>query len=151
MVKSYPKVYLAGPITGGSYGGVTGWRDEIKRILGDVNIIGFSPMRHKEYLLKEKEIADNYNQHYMSTITAINIRDCNDVKTSDAILVNFIGATKVSIGTVMEIAWARAFGIPVIIAIDDQNVHQHGMLLYHAIVVNNLDDAVIAIKSTLLP
>ena len=143
------KVYLAGPITGGTFGGVTEWRKVVKSKLSEHGLDGFSPMRHKDYLLNEKEIKDNYDAFYLSTIAAINIRDYNDCRTSGALLVNLLGSTKVSIGTVMEIAWARAFSVPVVIAIETDNIHQHGMLTYHAVVVDNLSDAVHAVTTIL--
>ncbi len=143
------KVYLAGPITGKSYNGCTEWRNEVKDQLYQLGLDGFSPMRHKEFLLNEKEIKDNYNDQYLSTVTAINIRDYNDVKTSGALLVNFLGASKVSIGTVMEIAWARVYNIPVVIVVEKNNIHQHGMLMYHTIVVDSLSDAIHAINTIL--
>lgn len=145
------KVYLAGPITGGSFDGVTNWRVKVREALDKQGLNGYSPMRHKDYLLNEKSIADSYSAHYLSTATAINVRDYNDCKTSGAILVNLLGATKVSIGTVMEIAWARAFSVPVVIAIEAENVHQHAMLTHNAILVTSLDEAVHAITTILNP
>lgn len=143
------KVYLAGPITGSTYEGATEWRDVVKLKLDQLGLVGFSPMRGKDYLLKEKEIKDNYDAYFLSTITAINIRDYNDCRTSGALLVNLLGSTKVSIGTVMEIAWARAFNVPVVIVIEEKNVHQHGMLLYNAIVVDDLNKGIHAINNLL--
>jgi len=144
------KVYLAGPITDTSYGESTGWRDSVIKELNLVNIDGYSPMRGKAYLSKEEKIADSYSNYTMSSITGINVRDFNDCKTSDGILVNLLGARKVSIGTVMEIAWARAFQIPIVIIMEEDNIHQHAMLTFGNIIVNNINDGVSAIKLLLL-
>src|ERR1051326_6167244 len=104
------KVYLAGPISGSNYTKTTEWREYAKNLLLDHNIKGYSPMRGKAYLSKEEKIKDSYSDHTMSSITGINVRDYNDCKTADAVLVNFLDCgDRVSIGTVMEIAWARAF------------------------------------------
>lgn len=145
------KVYLAGAITGLSYGNATTWREEVKLKLNDFGIKSFSPMRGKSYLSKEDKLSDTYNNHTMSSIVGINVRDFNDVKTSDAILVNLLNTTKVSIGTVMEIAWARAFQIPVVIVMENENVHNHGMLTFGNIITNNIDDGVSAIIQLLNP
>lgn len=145
------KVYLAGPITGHSYNDVTGWRDIVKEVLLDVGIHSYSPMRGKSYLSKEDELHDSYSDHTMTSITAINIRDYNDVKTSDAILVNLLYTKHVSIGTVMEIAWARAFQIPVVIVIEKDNIHSHGMLTYNAILADNLEEGVRAVIQIVNP
>lgn len=88
----------------------------------------------------------------MSSIVGINVRDYNDVKTSDALLVNLLDYNnKVSIGTVMEIAWARVFQIPVVIVMEKENIHNHGMLTYGNIVVNGLSEGIAAIQQLLLP
>ena len=146
------KVYLAGPITGQSYGGSTGWRESVKSVLAEVGIDGYSPMRGKAYLSKEDKVKDSYADHTMSSINGINVRDYNDCKTADAILVNFLGCgSRVSIGTVMEIAWARAFQIPVVIIMEEENVHDHGMLTFGNIVVNDIAQGVEAIEQILLP
>jgi len=145
------KVYLAGPITGYSYGEVSNWRDSIKDILADVGIHGYSPMRGKVYLSKEEEIKDSYSNHTMSSIDGINIRDFNDVKTSNALLVNLLDAKHVSIGTVMEVAWARAFQIPIVIVMESDNIHEHGMLTYGTILADNLEEGVRAIIQIVNP
>lgn len=146
------KVYLAGPITGQSYDGSTEWREEPKNTLDKYRLDGYSPMRGKAYLSKEDKIKDSYSDYTMSSINGINVRDFNDCKTADAILVNFIGCgTRVSIGTVMEIAWARAFQIPIVIVMEKENVHNHGMLTFGNIIVDNMEDGISAIRQILLP
>lgn len=140
------KVYLAGPITGLTYDGATEWRDKVKEELWKYDVKGLSPMRGKAYLSAEDKIADSYSDKTMSSITAINLRDRNDVKTSDAILVNLLGAKTVSIGTVMEIAWAIAYDIPCVIVMEKTgNIHEHGMLTFRHIIVDNLNEGVKAI------
>jgi nucleoside 2-deoxyribosyltransferase len=146
------KVYLAGPISGHSYNSVNEWRDMAKLHLLKFDIDGFSPMRNKIYLSEEKTIKDNYSNFTMSSINGINVRDYNDCKTSDAILVNFLDSKeKISIGTVMEIAWARAFQIPVVIVMEETNPHNHGMLTFGNIVVNSLEEGLDAIVQILCP
>lgn len=147
------KVYLAGPITGASWNESEGWRDILKqkarnasyqsgmkivRPFEDVKF--FSPLRGKEYLKSETSIKDSYDEHKFSTAKSIMLRDHHDVETSDAIIVNLQGATRVSIGTVMEIAWAYAYRKPVICIIEEPekletgfaassgNIHEHSML-----------------------
>jgi len=146
------KVYLAGPITGQTYGGSTGWRDEVKTILENRGIRAYSPMRGKAYLSAEEKMADTYTDKTMSSINGINVRDYNDVKTSDAVLVNLLpSGNRVSIGTVMEIAWARMAQIPVVIVMNEDNVHNHGMLIYGNIVVPTIEQGVEAVSQILLP
>jgi nucleoside 2-deoxyribosyltransferase len=104
------------------------------------NVRFYSPLRGKDYLRSQESIKDSYNEHKFSTAKSIMLRDHYDVETSDAVIVNLIGATRVSIGTVMEIAWAYAYRKPVICIIEEPekqetgfasssgNIHEHAML-----------------------
>ncbi len=57
-------------------------------------------------------------------------RDRFDATRCDVLLVNLLGAAKVSIGTVMEIAWADLKRTPIVVAIenDGSNPHEHAMI-----------------------
>jgi nucleoside 2-deoxyribosyltransferase len=120
------RVYLAGPITGLSYADGQDWRDYAIKELESWDIEGLSPLRGKDYLAAFETID---KQHIGRTDWPLSLpqgivgRDRNDVKTSDLILVNFADAKKVSIGTCMEIAWADAFRVPVLMVRGE--VHDH--------------------------
>jgi nucleoside 2-deoxyribosyltransferase len=149
------KVYLAGTISGASVGSATGWRDYAKSKLKEYGVLGYSPMRGTAYVtgtrdLTDKEKVSFYGQN-IDSIVGINVRDFNDCKTADAVLVNLIDAPKVSIGTVMEIAWARAFQIPVVIVMEKENIHNHGMLTYGNVITDNLDEGIKSIVQILCP
>lgn len=61
---------------------------------------------------------------------AILASDRFDTRRCDVMLVNFLGAKKVSIGTVCEIAWADAYRIPIVCMIEDEgNPHDHLLLM----------------------
>lgn len=133
-----PTVYLAGPITGLDHAGATDWRKAVIADLATAGIKGLSPMRGKEYMSHVTEFTsdgDQYEKLYgvrnvMSTNRGIMTRDRFDATRCDATLVNFMGATRVSIGTVMEIAWADAHRIPVVCAMEPEgNPHHHGMVM----------------------
>ncbi len=121
-------VYLAGPITGLSYNGTTEWRQQAIDHLKDFSIRGLSPMRHKEYLIGESAISDSYAS-CLSSQRGIYARDRFDCHRADLVLVNLLGATRVSIGTVMEIAWAAQNNTPIVLVMEDSdNIHEHSML-----------------------
>lgn len=130
---TYPvkTVYLAGPITGLSYGDARhGWREEFASMLPE-HILPASPMRGKEYLKMETKLVGHpsmYPGSLMSTPSGIVTRDRNDVKSCDAMVACFLGCDKVSLGTCIEFGWADAFGKPIIMIMEDENVHQHAML-----------------------
>lgn len=121
-------VYLAGPITGISYGECTDWRTYADTLLSP-GIIGVSPMRAKEYLAREAAITHSYEDTVLSCAKGITTRDRMDVRRADLVLVNLVGAKTVSIGTVMEIAWADAYRVPVVVAMEPTgNLHEHPMI-----------------------
>ncbi|MHC4117579.1 MAG: hypothetical protein ACYSWO_08740 [Planctomycetota bacterium] len=121
------KLYLAGPITGCSFAGCTDWRKGVADALAGYNVECLDPMRGKDYLSGETNIGNEYDT-VLSCSRGIMTRDRFDCTRCDLLLVNFLGATKVSIGTVMEIAWADLCRIPIVIVSEDCNVHNHAML-----------------------
>jgi nucleoside 2-deoxyribosyltransferase len=145
-------VYLAGPITGMSYGASTDWRDYAAKNI-DSQIQTISPMRHKEYLANETAIASSYEKNPMSCAKGITTRDRFDCMRSDAVLVNLLGAEKVSIGTVMEVAWADSARKQIVLVIDKADkVHMHPMLTEACgYIVDNLDEALSIVERVLLP
>lgn len=148
------KVYLAGPITGLSFGESTDWREYINNRfkVEAPQIFGFSPLRGKKYLKEHKQIAPEYDQWPLSTARGITERDKFDCKTSDIVLVNLLGAQSVSIGTVLEIGWASANGIPVVTVMEDDNVHNHAMVREtSSFVVDSLDKGFDVVCAILLP
>lgn len=123
-------VYLAGPIAGCSYKGAVDWREEVQLKMPD-GIVGISPMRAKDFLSDSECIHRfGYPSKAGATEQAIMMRDYNDVRRCDALFVNFLEAEQVSIGTVMELAWAYQLQKPVVVAIDEDpdNIHRHCML-----------------------
>lgn len=152
-------VYLAGPITGLTFDGCTDWREYAIKSLADAGIKGLSPMRAKEYLrdagvlpaLKNAKEDYEYAKYgVMSTSRGIMTRDFFDATRCDVTLVNFQGAKIVSMGTVMEVAWAYQKRTPVVAVMEEGNIHEHGMI-NEAIGfrLETLDEALNVIKSIL--
>lgn len=126
-------VYGAGPITGLDYDGAQNWRVHAKNYLADRGVKLVSPLRAKEYLrgipALTADCAGYGELNCMSSARGIMTRDHYDATRADALLVNLLGATKVSIGTVMEIAWAWDNGVPVVVAMEESgNPHEHAMI-----------------------
>jgi nucleoside 2-deoxyribosyltransferase len=148
-------VYLAGPISGLSYGEATDWRELVKKELAAYGIVGLSPMRGKEYLQGERAIADSYKEHIMSTDRAIGTRDAYDVRRSDAVLFNFLGAETLSGGSFIEVGMAHAWRKLIVVVMEEskgdlRNVHDHGMLRDYAHwVVPDLEAAVYVLRAVL--
>lgn len=158
---SNPRVYLAGPIRGLNYNEATEWREQATAALGAVGIDGMSPMRAKAYLkgsadaadVGRQKLADTYPQHPLSTARAIVTRDRKDCMRSDMVIMYLKGAKTVSIGSVMEIAWADAARVPVVLVMEKEgNIHEHGMIAETCgFRVETLDEAIHVVKAVLLP
>lgn len=146
-------VYLAGPITGTSYEECTDWRKMVSHVLTSAGIDSYSPMRAKDYLLQETSVDDSYEETVMSSQRGIYARDYYDCRTCDAIIVNLLGAERVSIGTVMEIAWATAYEKPIVLVMEkENNIHEHSMLREACpFRVDTLNEGVDIMKTLLLP
>lgn len=128
-----PMIYLAGPITGLSYTGCTDWRKFAEETLDRAGIKAWSPMRAKEYLANLSSISGTGEEYahlgVFATPRGVMTRDRFDTSRCDMVLANLLGATTVSIGTVMEIAWADLARIPIICVIEETgNPHEHMML-----------------------
>jgi nucleoside 2-deoxyribosyltransferase len=135
-------LYLAGPITGCSYKGATGWRHKFAEDAQALGYNVYSPMRGKEHLVHIKRLRPHGYDNPMSTDQAIMRRDSFDVRRSDVLVANLAGAEIVSIGTVMELGWAYILGKYVIIVMEDKNIHSHAFVEQSAsAIVETLKDA----------
>jgi nucleoside 2-deoxyribosyltransferase len=122
------KVYLAGPISGCSYKESNSWRDFAADYLAKRRITAFSPMRFKEHLKGLKSISD-CGRDQLTSQRGLVARDKYDVKSSDLILFNLLGAKKVSIGSVIEYGWAAAFDKLVVTVMEPKgNPHEHSFI-----------------------
>lgn len=146
------KVYLAGAISGLSYADGQDWRTYATEKLAESGIDGFSPLRAKDYLAAHGLLTGSYEQFPLSTAAGIMTRDHYDCMTADVILMNLLNTQKVSIGTVMEAAWAFAYRKPLVMIMEPGNLHEHPMLDQAiGFRVDNLDNGLSIVKAILLP
>ncbi len=130
IMKHY--VYLSGPIAGLTYDQSEDWRTRAKALLDSDTIKTLSPLRAKEALRSVGAITGTGQEYAhltpLATARGIMTRDRFDTMRSTVVLVNLFGAKKVSIGTVMEIAWADAARIPIVLVMEPGNIHEHVMI-----------------------
>ncbi len=152
---SNPLVYLCGPITGLCLDEARlGWRKYMQTELAMLGIESLSPMRWTDHITTKKpmhKMGDPKKRHIQSSPGFIKIRDKWDCKRCDLLFANFLGATVASVGSVLEVAWAEDAGNPVIIAMENDNVHSHAMMNELGIIVPDLDTSIQVIKSFLIP
>ncbi len=147
--RNRPTVYLCGPITGLSHDEARlGWRKWMRDELAKVDIDALSPMRCTDHLKNEKSLsAQGYAKHIQSTPKFITLRDRWDTQRSDLVFANLLGTTEVSIGSVGEVFWCDSVRTPMIIAMEEDNIHQHAMIQELAIIVPDLETGIHVIKS----
>jgi len=160
----FKTVYLAGPISGLSYDEANDWRSEVRNQLLKMGIKAISPLRSKVWIKDAKQIdqastlidflpddMDASVMKSMSNSRGITTRDRFDCLNSDVLFVNLLNAKQVSIGTVMEIAWADALRKPIILIIEpNNNIHDHAMIREcGGFRVNSIKDGIEIVKSIL--
>lgn len=135
-------LYLGGPIIGGSFGDSNDWRKYVESKMPPfIKVV--SPMRGKENLAKVETILGPDEDFPLTSQKGITTRDRFDVGRSNMLLMNFIGAPRVSIGSVIELGWADAFRKPVLVVMEPDNIHQHLMVKEIAgFVVPELDQGI---------
>ena len=151
-------VYLSGPMGGCSYEEMTGWRKQAESALNSENVRCTLPTR-----------SITKNKHPYETERWINRRDHFDCTKAAVILVNLQGMKTISIGTVMEIAWAYDRQIPVIAIVDKEpslhfvsmeegaavymknpEIHKHPMMIDSITqVVYSVDEGIAFVKELL--
>ena len=147
-----PLVYLAGGIAGLSGQSTLDWRQNAAWALTDRGIETLCPMRAKSALSDQAVISGNYRDYAsfgaFFTSRGIMVRDFNDVKRCDALLVNLLGLAKPSMGTIMELAWAYAMQKPAVVAIEAAgNPHDNHPMIHEAISfrATTMDEAIDAV------
>ncbi len=154
-------VYLAGPIAGCSYKEATDWREAVVQDFAP-GIIGISPMRLKEWCARVREITDvdQYREitdeaEYLITGEghAIGTRDFFDVGHADMVLAYLpetLNSRRPSWGTSIEIGWASAQRVPVVLVTDDPSLVKHPLVRTHVgWIVPTLELGVAVVNSVL--
>lgn len=153
MLNSSFKLYLSGPIAGLSFDDAEDWRQHVIKTI-DPRIICYSPLRAKEFLRELETIEPDNVARFDSpfvTDSAITTRDRFDCMGSDLMLVNLMGAERISVGTMIELGWADAARVPVVLAMEKGNAHEHPIV--HGVCgfrVHDLDSAIRAAELILL-
>ena len=147
-----PIVYAAGPIAGQSYEGAIEWRFQLQELLMECDVR--SPMRGKESLKNRATmpyvVEPDQSNHGVDTQHAIVIRDHWDVQNCDILVVNFAPATKVSVGSCFELAWALAYRKPAVVIMGENGLHDHPFIQEAAyVVVPDLETVALIVRQLL--
>lgn len=135
-------VYLAGSISGMTYEDATEWRRKADILLKQtgINFNSVDPMRGKENLFGSSELPHESPKHPAKHIW---LRDKYDVESCDGMIVNFLNCKRVSIGTCVEIGMGVEQEIPIIVIMEENNIHNHPFITEPAYrVVRTLEEAI---------
>lgn len=122
-------VYLAGPITGRTIGEANDWRYPIIAELRQHSIIGISPLRCEPARGDRYTIANADPQ--FGTARAIGSKNMMDVRLCTLTLAYLPAALNTpwpSVGTISELAWAKAMNKPTILVSDDPRIIEHPVI-----------------------
>ena len=122
-------VYCARPLTGCKYEEIVGYYNRVGSRLNSAGMRVLTPMCAKGCISDGSKVKGQGYKQPTSTNHAIKERDKWMVQNSNVIFVNLIGTTRVSIGSVMELAWADLLGVHAVVVLDEQNIHQHAFVL----------------------
>ena len=125
------KIYFAGPISGKSGDDVFGYYRSIEKEFAGLATV-LSPMTGKAELRFEKSYDPKGYDSPVATDHAIVERDLWMVKQADVVFANLYRSAWVSIGTISELAWAHQLGKHTVLAMEDENVHEHAFVLQMA-------------------
>jgi nucleoside 2-deoxyribosyltransferase len=134
MVMSTKSVYLCGQITGARFlDAKFGWREIVYEALTPYGITCFSPLRH----LNIDEVSEDDTASMspmgaetgvLSTPRGLTERDRFDTFRSDIVFCNLVDIEKISVGSMIELGWADAKRIPVLLCMEPGNLHEHAMV-----------------------
>lgn len=146
-----PTVYLAGPIAGCDKGEANDWRWQVSGKLRGSGIVGISPLRC-EPLIGERYMV-GYEDPRFGTPRAIASKNITDVKLCTMTLCYMpraLNERRLSVGTLLELGWAHAFGKPTILVTDYQFLLEHPVVQANASwILGTLDEAVEVIVGVL--
>lgn len=134
-----PVVYFAHPISGVSLEVVQQYYDDIRKMFGKIcfvqtpmDVVARTDLSERKESFKDPAMVND----------VITNRDYKFVEGCNVIFANLSKCTRVSIGTVMEIAWAYAHHKYIIIVMDENGLHEHGMILgTHPVVFKTFEEA----------
>lgn len=123
-------VYLAGPIKDCTKSQANDWRRETADALASFGLVGISPLRC-EPLIGPRYTA-NYSDPKFGLPHAIKAKNSYDVRSCDITLAYLPklmdGVPHQSYGTIIELAWAHAYGKLVVLVTTDPEVREHPVI-----------------------
>ena len=143
-----PRIYLAGPMAGLTIEEATKWRNAFQVTMGRAFEF-INPCRNKEDLIEFGPLGkDGHEDSFMGSDKVIFARDSHDVKTCDAVFAYFLNSPGVSVGTLMELGMAHAWGKPIISVVAKGSPYDHLFVRQASLyITDNPEEATLALRS----
>ena len=129
------RIYLARPISGESFDDVVGYYTALSNELSSIGYDVLYPMVGKGELRTEIKFKSEGYGNPESTNHAIVARDNWMVSMADLVFIDLVGASRVSIGCMCELAWAYQQRKHIVLVLEDGNIHDHAFVLEQASIV----------------
>lgn len=138
------KVYCAHPISGETWDEVVNYYNDIKEKLETLGFRVLQPMTGKSCMrteVKERFQPVNFKA-VLASNHAIYERDQWMVRNCDVLFLDLTKSERISIGCMMELAWASLLGKYTVVVMADDNIHKHVFTLEAAdVIFPNTEDA----------
>jgi len=123
---SKAKVYCGGPVAGLTWDEAMAWRREAGKKLADYGLEAVFPME-KERALADRGPLPQTGVDDVPGCSAEEIfeSDMGALSQCQYLLVNFLGATRPSLGTAWELGWAYARHLSTYVVVEPGSVHDH--------------------------
>lgn len=146
------KIYIAGAISGQPVDDVFSYFKEVQIFLANVGYTVYSPMLGKAKFRNEMEFQPHgYKHDPIITNHAIVERDRWMVNAIDLVYCNLTMCNgRVSIGSVMELAWAHQLGKHTVVAMEEGNIHHHAFVLEAADIIFETHESALDYLKTLI-
>ena len=147
------KIYCVHPISGLTPEAVMGYYSHIVEYLRYIGYDVYYPMIGKGEFRPERTYKSNITAAHTNPLVsnhAIFARDKWMVTQADVIYADFTEATSISIGSIMELAWANMLGKHIVLAMNKENIHSHSFVLEAVSVVFETSQDAEAYLETLL-
>lgn len=142
------KIYCCHPISGLSADEVFEYYENMLNVLTGYGYDVLTPMHGKSHLRTEKSFRAADARHPVSTNHAIFNRDRWMVNQADVVYANLLSSKIVSIGTMMELAWAFDKGKHVVLAMPNEGIHRHAFVIEAAhVIYNNAEESLGYLKN----
>jgi nucleoside 2-deoxyribosyltransferase len=120
-----PIVYLAGPVLGTTHSEARAWRQEAAEVFADIGILAISPVRAEA---PADGIRYGFGDQVHGGPLAIASKNFFDVGSCDIVFAFMPHQDHVSIGTLLEIGYAKAMGKLVVLVTDDAYLLRHPVI-----------------------